>query len=206
MVGRKHAKSREDTLGKISCEVLSCSLCGLARTRTNAVPGEGSTSAKIMLIGEAPGKSEDKSGRPFVGSAGKILDASLKKAGILRSEVFITNVVKCRPPANRVPHDDEIKACRMYLERQISIIKPRIICILGRTAYSTLLGGKSITSSRGKIIKQNGQRYFLTLHPAAIMYNRGLRLVLESDFKKLADEFSLVGMEAATGDSLAKFK
>jgi DNA polymerase len=123
-----------------------------------------------------------------VGAAGKILDDMLTKAGIERSQVFITNVVKCRPPNNRVPEEDEVVACRPYLERQLALIRPRIICILGRTAYSSILGGGSITANRGKIIEKTGQKYFLTIHPAAAIYNRSMLGLLEADLKKLAKE------------------
>jgi uracil-DNA glycosylase family 4 len=178
----------EDSLEKIAAEVVGCPLCKLARTRKNAVPGEGQLAAKIMFIGEAPGRSEDEKGRPFVGAAGRILDEMLGKAGIERSQVFITNLVKCRPPNNRVPEDDEAAACRPYLERQLVLIRPRIICILGRTAYSSLLGGGSITANRGKVIEKAGQKYFLTIHPAAAIYNRSMLSLLEADLKKLARE------------------
>jgi uracil-DNA glycosylase len=181
-------KPAEDSLEKIAAEVRGCPLCKLARTRKNAVPGEGQLAAKIMFIGEAPGRSEDEKGRPFVGAAGRILDDMLKKAGIERSQVFITNVVKCRPPGNRVPEEDESVACRPYLDRQIALIQPKVICILGRTAYSSLLGGSSITANRGKIVERAGQKYFLTIHPAAAIYNRSLLSVLEADLKKLAKE------------------
>jgi DNA polymerase len=180
------AKGFDDSLEKVGSEVMGCPLCKLARTRKNAVPGEGQLSAKIMFIGEAPGRCEDEKGRPFVGAAGRILDELLKKAGIERSQVFITNVVKCRPPANRVPEEDEVTACRPYLERQIELIRPKVICVLGRTAYSSLLGGGSITANRGKIIEKAGQKYFLTIHPAAAIYRKSLTSVLESDLKKLA--------------------
>jgi uracil-DNA glycosylase len=177
-----------DSLEKIATEVRGCPLCKLSRTRKNAVPGEGQLAAKIMFVGEAPGRSEDEKGRPFVGAAGRILDDMLKKAGIERSQVFITNVVKCRPPNNRVPEEDESVACRPYLDRQIELIGPKVICILGRTAYSSLLGGGSITANRGKIVEKAGQKYFLTIHPAAAIYNRSLLSVLEKDLKKLAKE------------------
>ncbi len=179
-------KSAEDSLEKIAAEVRGCPLCKLSRTRKNAVPGEGQLSAKVMFIGEAPGRSEDEKGRPFVGAAGRILDEMLKKAGLERSQVYITNVVKCRPPNNRVPEEDEVIACRPYLVREIALIKPKVICILGRTAYHSLLGGGSITANRGKIVEKAGQKYFLTIHPAAAIYNRSLLSVLESDLKKLA--------------------
>ena len=177
-----------DSLEKVAAEVIGCPLCKLSRSRINAVPGEGQTSAKLMFIGEAPGKNEDEKGRPFVGAAGRILSEAMEKAGIKKSQVFITNVVKCRPPNNRIPQDDERNACRPYLERQISLIEPKIICILGNTAYFSMLGGKSIAANRGKIIKKNGQRYFLTIHPAAAIYNRSLRTVLENDLFTLAKE------------------
>lgn len=181
-----------DSLEKIAGEVTGCPLCKLARTRKNAVPGEGQLAAKIMFVGEAPGRSEDDKGRPFVGAAGRILDEMLSKAGIQRSQVFITNVVKCRPPNNRVPEDDEVGACMPYLDRQIALIRPRIICILGRTAYSSLLGGSSITANRGKVIEKAGQKYFLTIHPAAAIYNKSMLSLLEADLKKLAKEVQKV--------------
>lgn len=182
------AAQKHDSLEKVAAEVRGCPLCKLSRTRKNAVPGEGQLAAKIMFIGEAPGKSEDEKGRPFVGAAGRILDNMLQKAGIERSQVFITNVVKCRPPNNRVPEEDEATACRPYLDRQIALIRPKVICILGRTAYSSLLGGSSITANRGKIVEKAGQKYFLTFHPAAAIYNKSLLAALEADLKKLAKE------------------
>ena len=184
------AQKHEDSLEKIAADVRGCPLCKLARTRKNAVPGEGQISAKIMFIGEAPGRSEDEKGKPFVGAAGRILDDLLKKVGIERSQVFITNIVKCRPPNNRVPEEDELIACRPYLDRQIALIKPKVICILGRTAYSSILGGSSITANRGKIVERSGQKYFSTFHPAAVIYNKNLLSTLEADLKKLAAEIN----------------
>lgn len=184
------AQKHEDSLEKIAANVRGCPLCKLARTRKNAVPGEGQISAKIMFIGEAPGRSEDEKGKPFVGAAGRILNDLLKKAGIERSQVFITNIVKCRPPNNRVPGEDELIACRPYLDRQIALIKPKVICILGRTAYSSILGGSSITANRGKIVERSGQKYFSTFHPAAVIYNKKLLSTLEADLKKLAAEIN----------------
>ncbi|MFL6370557.1 MAG: uracil-DNA glycosylase family protein, partial [Nitrososphaeraceae archaeon] len=160
--GRKVTRNviQNDSLERIASEVIGCPLCKLSRTRKNAVPGQGQVSAKIMFIGEAPGKNEDLKGKPFVGAAGRILDQAMEKAGIDRSMVFITNVVKCRPPSNRIPDQDERIACRPYLQRQISLISPKIICILGNTAYSSILGVKSITASRGKNVKKECQRYY----------------------------------------------
>jgi uracil-DNA glycosylase len=181
-------KVSNDSLEKIASEVIGCPLCKLSRSRRNAVPGDGQLSSKIMFIGEAPGKNEDEQGKPFVGAAGMILNQALEKAGIKRAEVFITNVVKCRPPGNRVPENDERSICRQYLDRQISLITPKIICILGSTAYSSILGGKSITKNRGKIMERNRQKYFLTIHPAAAIYNKNLRSVLNNDLFILSKE------------------
>lgn len=177
-----------DSLEKIATEVRGCLLCKLSRSRKNAVPGEGQLPAKIMLIGEAPGKNEDEKGQPFVGAAGKALDLALEKSGIPRHSVFITNIAKCRPPDNRVPEPEEQIACRPYLDRQISLISPQIICILGNTAYSSLLGGKSVMADRGKILKRDGQEYLITIHPAAAIYNRNFRSVLEDDLSLLGQE------------------
>lgn len=189
-----------DTLEAIANEVRRCTLCKLSEGRTNAVPGEGSSFAKIMFIGEAPGRSEDEQGRPFVGTAGKLLTEALHEAGLVREEVFITNVVKCRPPNNRVPAEEERSACRPYLERQIKLINPKIICILGRTAYESLLEGKSITSNRGKVVRYGNRFYFLTVHPAAVIYNPELKSLFKNDIVKLVVE--LKKMESDKGGSL----
>jgi DNA polymerase len=177
-----------DSIGKIRAEVINCKSCDLCKNRTNAVPGDGDSKASIMFVGEAPGKNEDEKGKPFVGMAGKILDETLTKVGLVRSRVYITNVVKCRPPGNRVPTEDERRTCKDYLEREISKISPKIICILGRTAYQSLLGGNSILGNRGKFIQKDNRLYFLTVHPAAIIYNNKLRKVLELDLETLVRE------------------
>ena len=178
--------SNLDLIMQISNEVIRCTSCELCHTRRNAVPGEGSASARIMFVGEAPGRFEDVQGKAFVGPAGKILEAALINANIYRSQVFITNIVKCRPPGNRRPKRDEIIKCNDYLNKQISVINPKIVCILGATAYSSLLGGKAITVNRGKLLNINGRNYFLTIHPAAILYRRSLLRVLEVDLSKLS--------------------
>lgn len=177
-----------DSIERIRSEVSICKSCDLCKNRTNAVPGDGDSKASIMFIGEAPGRNEDEKGKPFVGMAGKILDETLVKVGLVRSKVYITNVVKCRPPGNRVPTEDERRICNDYLEREISIISPKIICILGRTAYQSLLGGNSILVNRGKFIQKDNRIYFLTVHPAAIIYNNKLRKVLEVDLETLVRE------------------
>ena len=178
-----------DSIEKIRAEVISCKSCELCKNRTNAVPGDGDSKASIMFIGEAPGRNEDEKGKPFVGMAGKILEETLTKAGLTRSSVYITNVVKCRPPGNRVPTEEEQCTCRIYLEREISLVSPKIICILGRTAYQSLLGGNSILGNRGKFIQKDNRLYFLTVHPAAIIYNNKLRKVLEGDLETLVKEW-----------------
>lgn len=177
-----------DSIDRIKLEVINCKLCNLCINRTNAVPGDGNPKATIMFIGEAPGRNEDEKGKPFVGMAGKILDEALAKVGLERSRIYITNIVKCRPPSNRVPTEEERRVCKSYLEREISVVSPEIICILGRTAYQSLLGGGSILGNRGKFIQKDNRLYFITVHPAAIIYNNKLRNVLENDMQTLVME------------------
>ena len=193
----------KDSLEIIAGEVRKCILCKLSEGRTNAVPGEGDSFAKIMFIGEAPGRSEDEQGRPFVGAAGKLLTEALQEAGLSREDVFITNIVKCRPPNNRVPREEERDACRPYLERQIALINPRIICILGRTAYESLLEGGSITSNRGRLVKHGNRFYFLTVHPAAIIYNPELKTIFKNDLPNLVSE--LERLEANKGSTMEHY-
>jgi len=171
----------------IKQNVIKCTKCDLCKTRTNSVPGKGNFSADVIFIGEAPGRNEDKSGEPFVGAAGKKLEVALEGAGITRDTVYITNVVKCRPPSNRVPSTTERDTCKEYLKEEISIIKPKIICIMGNTAFNSLLGGSEITKYRGKVVRKENQLYFLTIHPAAIIYNQKLIDVLNGDIIKLFD-------------------
>lgn len=166
--------------------VISCVNCNLSKSRTNAVPGIGNEKSDVIFVGEAPGRNEDLQGKPFVGTAGQILSEALEYAGFTRDQVYITNVVKCRPPNNRQPITEERDACRQYLSEELKIIKPKIICILGNTAYSSLLDGSAITKNRGKLVKNNDQLYFVTVHPAAIIYNPALRQVLKDDFVLLA--------------------
>ncbi len=168
-------------------EVNVCKLCRLASYRSNAVAGEGAFNACIMLVGEAPGAREDKDGRPFVGLAGRILDEALNNAGLDRSMLFITNVVKCRPPNNRRPRRDEIERCMGYLLRQISAIRPYIVCLLGATAHDALIHNGRFKEHRGRFITTiDGRIYFTTYHPAALVYNRALRRVFMSDIKMIA--------------------
>ena len=169
--------------------VIKCTKCDLCKTRTNSVPGKGNFQSNVIFVGEAPGKNEDKNGEPFIGIAGKKLTIALEEAGISRDEIYITNIVKCRPPNNRVPSNIERNTCREYLKEEISIIKPKIICILGNTAFNSILGGSEITKFRGKVARKNNLLYFITIHPAATIYNQKLVSVLKDDMIKL---FSLI--------------
>ncbi|HJT09524.1 MAG TPA: uracil-DNA glycosylase [Candidatus Nitrosotalea sp.] len=175
----------EPELDTIRKNVISCTRCELSKTRTNAVPGIGSTETGIVFIGEAPGRNEDLQGTPFVGTAGKILSEALECAGFVRQDIYITNVVKCRPPNNRRPNKQEIESCATYLQKELETIQPKIICVLGNTAFGSLLGGKEITKNRGKVMRKHGHLYFITLHPAAIIYNQELRQILKEDLKTL---------------------
>jgi len=172
-------------LEKIAKKVQSCKNCKLCETRTNAVPGKGNFDADVILVGEAPGRNEDIHGEPFVGAAGKRLDLILDDVGINRNDVYITNIVKCRPPNNRVPSKEEEMTCADFINQEIEIINPKIICVMGNTAYNTLLGGKEITKNHGKIIEKDGKKFFVTFHPAATIYNQKLIDTLKKDFKKL---------------------
>ena len=175
----------EKKLQKIKKQVTQCTKCELSKTRNNSVPGKGNFKSDVIFVGEAPGKNEDMNGEPFIGIAGKKLTIALENAGITRDEIYITNIVKCRPPKNRVPTITERDTCKNYLEKEIQIIKPKIICILGNTAFKSLLDGKEIIKFRGKIVKKDNQLYFLTIHPAATIYNQKLISVLKKDIKKL---------------------
>ena len=175
----------EQELKKIKKQVTHCTKCELSKTRNNSVPGKGNFKSDVIFVGEAPGKNEDMKGEPFIGIAGKKLSLALESVGITRDEVYITNIVKCRPPKNRVPTTTERDTCQNYLKKEIDIIKPKIICVLGNTAFNSLLDGKEIIKFRGKIVRKNNQLYFLTIHPAATIYNQKLISVLKKDMKKL---------------------
>ena len=170
---------------QIKQEVIKCTKCELSETRTNSVPGKGNFKSDVIFVGEAPGKNEDEKGEPFIGIAGKKLSDALENAGISRDDIYITNIVKCRPPSNRVPKPDERETCQEYLKEEISIIKPKIICILGNTVFNSVLGGSEITKYRGKVAQKDNQLYFITIHPAATIYNQKLVDVLKKDIKKL---------------------
>ena len=166
-------------------DVIKCTKCELSKTRTKSVPGKGNFQSDVIFVGEAPGKNEDENGEPFIGIAGKKLSIALEEAGVSREDVYITNIVKCRPPKNRVPKTIERDTCQEYLKKEIAIVKPKIICILGNTAFNSLLGGSEITKFRGRLVRKGKQLYFLTIHPAATIYNQELINTLKSDIVKL---------------------
>ena len=174
-------------LQNVKENVIKCTKCDLCKTRINAVPGKGNFQSDVIFVGEAPGKNEDQQGEPFIGVAGKKLSVALEEAGISRDDVYITNIVKCRPPNNRVPTTNERDTCKEYLKQEIAIIKPKLICILGNTAFNSILGGSEITKFRGKVVRKDNLLYFLTIHQAATIYNQKLIDVLKNDIVKLFD-------------------
>ncbi|HEX2173191.1 MAG TPA: uracil-DNA glycosylase [Dehalococcoidia bacterium] len=184
-------------LEQIRAEVTGCTRCPLAGGRTKTVPGEGPADAEIMLIGEGPGFNEDKQGRPFVGQAGHLLEELLVSIGLTRTDVFITNVVKCRPPGNRDPMPSEIAACSDYLDRQIAAIRPKIIATLGRHSMAKFLPGKTISRIHGQPVRWGDGVVLPLYHPAAALHQQALRPVLFEDFKKLADLLSRARRAAA---------
>ena len=178
---------RAAALERIARAVRGCTMCRLHRGRTRAVPGDGPFDAEVVLIGEAPGREEDATGRPFSGPAGKILDRALNAARVARGSAFITNMVKCRPPANRAPRRDEIDACRPYLLSQLATIRPKVLVTMGSTALHGVLGsGLDLRAARGKTLAFDGVPVVTTYHPAAVLYNRRLESRLRDDLKKVA--------------------
>jgi len=175
----------EDGLLAIALEVGACTKCPLHESRTRAVPGEGPSDARVVIIGEGPGSSEDREGRPFVGAAGQNLQALLTIAGLKREGVFITNVVKCKPPGNRRPAKSEADACYQYLRRQIELIDPEVVVLLGDTALKQFFPGSSLGAMHGKPATRSQRTFFPTYHPASMIYNRELKDVLDEDFGKL---------------------
>ncbi len=168
-------------------QIRVCQLCRLAQSRTVAVPGEGPANARIMFVGEAPGSHEDKQGRPFVGAAGQFLDSLLSSINLSRRNVYITNVVKCRPPQNRDPQPDEVAACRPYLTQQIALVKPQIIVTLGRFSMGLAFAGVTISRVHGTPKRVGDIVYVPMFHPAAALHQAKYRSLIEQDFQKLPD-------------------
>ena len=174
-------------LAEISREIHDCNKCGLSYSRKNTVPGEGPANAEILFIGEGPGFFENEQGRPFVGQAGKYLEELLHKVGLKREEVFITNVVKCRPPSNRDPQEEELTACRDYLDRQIRALHPRIIITLGRHSMARFFTDAKISMIHGNAVWIKGQMIVAMYHPAAGLHQPNLKPAIEKDFLKLPE-------------------
>lgn len=177
--------SSEEILQEVAVEVSTCSKCKLCKGRTKSVPGEGNPNAKILFIGEGPGHYEDKQGRPFVGPAGQFLDELLASIHLKRSDVFITNVVKCRPPSNRDPELDEMAACNDYLDRQIDAIQPEVIVTLGRFSMTKFFGAERISSIHGRARRKDGRICIAMYHPAAGLHQASLKDTIREDFQKI---------------------
>ena len=176
-----------EILQQIHDEVQVCTRCGLQFSRKFGVAGAGPANAEIMIIGEAPGFHENESGIPFVGGSGKFMDELLQGIGLKREDIFIGNVVKCRPPSNRDPQADELSACDTYLERQIAAINPKVIITLGRFSMNKFFPNAKISEIHGKAMNVRGRLVVPMYHPAAALHQRSLRPILENDFSKLPD-------------------
>lgn len=164
----------------------NCEKCNLCKTRKNVVIGDGNKNAEIMFIGEGPGADEDIAGIPFVGKAGKLMNKAFEGIGIKREEVYIANIVKCRPPNNRNPEYEEADLCKEYLDSQIKLVNPKIIVLLGSVALKNILGKEyGITASRGKIIEKDGIKYIPTFHPAALLRDESKKIYFWQDLKKI---------------------
>lgn len=179
--------NRKALLERITAEIRACRKCRLWKTRRNAVPGEGPADARIMLIGQAPGREEDRLGRPFVGMAGRFLDKLLASVGLPREKLFIAAPVKCFPPRNRKPKRDELAACRSYLKKQLALIKPKLIVILGDVALQWFFSGLTLNAARRKRLSWNGSTCIATFHPAAGMRFPKIRRMMSKDFNKIGE-------------------
>jgi DNA polymerase len=175
----------EEVLAQIAKEVEVCTKCDLHYSRKRGVPGDGPADAEIMFIGEGPGFHENEQGKPFVGAAGRFLDELLEQIGIMREQVFIGNVVKCRPPGNRDPQAAELEACSGYLERQIQAINPKVIVTLGRFSMARYFANAKISQIHGQAMRVKGRLIVPMYHPAAALHQRSLRPVIEADFAQL---------------------
>ncbi len=174
-------------LDALAAEIARCTRCLLHRGRTKTVPGEGPEDAEIMFIGEAPGFHEDQQGRPFVGAAGQFLEELLASIGLKREDVFIANVIKCRPPGNRDPLPDEIQACKPFLDRQIELIQPKMVVTLGRFSMARAFPKARISRVHGQPCKIGGVIYYPMYHPAAALHQPSLRAVVEEDIRRIPE-------------------
>jgi uracil-DNA glycosylase family 4 len=196
--GREAARAAvSDSLERIAAEVQACTRCRLSETRKNAVPGVGPTNADVVFIGEGPGAEEDNQGKPFVGPAGQLLTKIIESVKFRRDEVFITNIVKCRPPQNRDPQPDEVAACEPYLKRQLEVLQPKVICALGRHAGSWLAGApETMGALRNGIRTYEGIRVFPTYHPAALLRNPQWKRPVWEDIQKVRAEYDRLAGES----------
>lgn len=189
--------SAEETLKQIASEVSVCTICVLHKTRKKSVPGEGPANSEIMFIGEGPGQTENEQGRPFVGAAGNFLGQLLTQANLKREEVWIGNVVKCRPPDNRDPMPEELSACNVYLERQIEALNPSIIVTLGRFSMGKYMPGAKISAVHGQM-RKIGERFVIAMfHPAAALHQPQLKTTILADFAKLPQLLDVARKELA---------
>jgi uracil-DNA glycosylase len=214
-VGTADGQSGQVSLGAIAGEVTGCTRCALSARRTLAVPGEGNPFSDVLLVGEGPGAREDVTGRPFVGPAGQLLDELLHSIGWERGDVFITNVVKCRPPGNRDPEPDEVAACSGYLDRQERALDPAVIVTLGRHSLQRYLPGARIGQVHGRLRQSGGRFVFPMYHPAAALHQASLRETLFADVRGLpaallaareaidAEQVAVLEVEATTGPAEA---
>ncbi len=184
------------TLAELAAEAGRCRRCGLREGCRGVVFGEGDPHAALVLVGEGPGAREDEVGRPFVGSAGQLLDRILAAAGFRREEVYITNVVMCRPPGNRLPEPREVAACRSWLELKLSLIRPALVVCLGALATQTLVDPQArITRLRGQVVERDGIRYFPTFHPAALLRDESKKRPVWEDFRQIRAAYDALGAD-----------
>lgn len=180
--------NREENLFDIAAKIKKCTKCRLWKNRKKAVPGEGPIHTNLLFIGEAPGKNEDQTGRPFVGRSGALFTDLLQSSGLNRKNVFITSVIKCHPPQNRKPRSDELNTCiSLWMEKQIQLIDPDMIVLLGGVAVNSMIGKKKIKNHHGEIVIQNKRSFFITYHPSAGLRNPKTKKRLVNDFKKIHD-------------------
>jgi uracil-DNA glycosylase family 4 len=191
----------EEELQQLVREIAECTKCRLHASRKRPVPGEGPADADLLFIGEGPGFHENEQGRPFVGAAGRFLEELLALINLKREQVFICNVVKCRPPENRDPLMDEIEACREYLDRQIAVINPPVVVTLGRFSMARYFGGSKISAVHGKAKRVDGRIVVAMYHPAAALHQPSLKKSIEDDFRKLPGLIAQVRASGAPSDS-----
>lgn len=199
-------KTKKEIYTKMNQAIVTCTKCRLCRNRKNAVPGEGSLNSDVVFIGEAPGANEDQQARPFVGRSGMLLNELLLKIGLSRKTVWIGNVVKCRPPENRDPMVDELRACKPYLDKQIELIDPKVIVTLGRFAMEYFLPGEKIAKAHGNLFKVKGKLIYPIYHPAAALRNGTIKDILTKDFYNLkkilkGESDSLANLDLGDKDS-----